>query len=434
MSRIVEVKKTAKNLFKVGDWKKCMAYLEEELAEDSQKALDLLDLQASHASYLGKEISGEFTGEFLRTEEARVRNRLLRLIVNLRESDLTGAEIPEGNEEANDPDWQARKAFMEEMYGNMSGRERAKALDEDLIKYIESLQLKAHWTPYDLVNVDREESYKRVRKSWEEKEEKEQDFQFYFLCGCPKQMPDRLAERFFLSLVDHLDDDETSINYPEDAQSGSIQFEYFRLKKSNKVSKAWDGLQAIFEERFKDRLPVNFKLDDIRTSGLLELEEGYILSAFTFNEGDWPEYTGAFFEKVVDTFMVASASDLPPGSAKFLFFFILYFNEFVEEDGQLTANQQQVFSDIRKLIAKHPHKCSMHLGFRPVPYKDAEVWFYELQQARPNQTHIKQVMDTYAFGLPSIDQEAYWQRKEMDMDKMDILQRKIYENKHKPQP
>ena len=433
MSRIAEVKKSAKNLYKLGRWEECMTYLEEELAEVSEKALELLDLQGDFASYQEKRGNGELTEEFSRVEESRIRKSLLRLITLLKESDLIGSEnVSEPGEEV-DEDWKARKAYMEDMYGDMSGRQRAQALEEDLNKHIESLQLKDLWTPYDLVNVDREDSYERVKDCWKLKELEGEEFQFYFLCGCPKQMPDRLAERFFLSLVDHLDDQETSVNCPEDSKTGRMKFEYFRLKKSEKLPSVWNTFQGLLEERFQERIPSNFQLKDFYTSGLSDLEDGYILQGFTFKEGEWPDYTGDFFKKVVETFTGSPEASSQGGTAKFLFFFILYFNDFITEEGKLNANQKQVFADIRKLIATYPQKCSLHLGLGPVPYDEAEVWFYELQDTRPNQTHIEKVMDTYAYGLPASDQKAYWRKHEIDMDKMDILQGKIHEQKHNPQ-
>ena len=433
MSRIAEVKKNAKGFFKNGQWDRCMEFLEGELLEESEKGFTLLELQGSYASYLNKRDSGEITGELLRTEEARIRNGLLRLISQLQDVDLEGNTSESGSGEKLDEDWKGRKASMDDLYGDLSGRERAQALEEDLIKHIETLQLKDLWTPYDLVNIDREDSYGRVKECWKLKEQAGEEFQFYFLCGCPKQMPDRLAERFFLSLVDHLDEQETSVNCPEDSETGRMKFEYFRLKKSDKLPTVWSTFQGIFQERFQERIPNNFQLKDFSTSGLSHLEDGYVLQGFTFKEGEWPGYTGDFFKKVVETFKATPEAAASAGRAKFLFFFILYFNDFIAEEGELNANQQQVFADIRKLIATYPQKCSLHLGLGPVPYDEAEVWFYELHDRRPNQTHIEKVMDTYAYGLPFSDQIAYWRKQEIDMDKMDILQDKIHQQKYNSQ-
>ena len=387
-------------------------YLGQQLYVGAPCYSNCINFQTQHADLEKRRMKGIIQESDFQFQEANIREGVILLISELTEADIRGPENDSGTIVPDVKDVSSRKVWIEKLI---------KDLDESHIRTllkerIGELNLYEDIGEIHLVNVDRKKSIERVWDAYDEKET--QDFQFYFLCACPHQMPQSLAERFLFELMhEELDEEIEAINYPRIPDSLRLDFEKWEFK--NNLKRSWKKLNKLLEERFKDRFP-ELNLENFVKTGIPHLEERFVLHAFTIRESNWSDHAGAFFDKLLQTF--SSTHEKCP---TFLFFFIIYLDKF--EEDPLSERQKDIFQTVQRIIQTYSSACSLHKGLAPVSGTDIVDWFDKLGEN--NLSKIYQVLDTYVAGLVKQETKNYWQNQELDMDVMEYLQEIVYQLK-----
>jgi len=286
---------------------------------------------------------------------------------------------------------------------------------ESLVEKIRMLSLDEIMAEIHLVNCNRE---KVIDKLWDAFDAKsDQTYQYYFICGCRKQMPPSTAERFVYDLInDELDEDWEAINYLRKQDSNRVDIDVLALKNNQKRT------QKKFIKQLASRFEhfPHFDLGNFIKMGIPSMKESYVVSLLTLDESSWKDFTGDFFRWVMNKF-----SHIHPNCPTFQFFFVIYLDDFCDQP--LTEKQQDILDTIDQLVVEFNNACSMHAGIGPVTDKDLINWFDRLGET--NVSRIDSVIETFVRGLEVSYQQRFHEQRLFDMAHVEILLQKVYEVK-----
>ncbi len=266
-----------------------------------------------------------------------------------------------------------------------------------------------------LINCNREKVIDNLWDAFDDKSE--QAYQYYFICGCRKQMPPSSAERFVFELInDELDEDLESINYLRKHDSNRVDIEVLELKNNQKRT------QKKFVKHLAKRFEhfPHFDLDAFIKHGIPNMKERFVVSLMTLDESAWKDFTGDFFKWIMDTF-----SHIHPSCPTFQFFFVIYLDEFCDQP--MTDKQKNIIATIDQLVSQYDNACSMHKGISPVKEKDIVNWFDKIGET--NVSRIEGVIETFVRGLEESTQARYESKKLLDMSDVEILLQKVFDVK-----
>ena len=269
-----------------------------------------------------------------------------------------------------------------------------------------------------LVNCNRIKPAKSFRRVFTDRKNKEH-FQFYFLCGCPNEMPGSFAKRLIYSIIrDHLDGRERSINFPFQEDVDRIRTEELPLG---------DDLESSIK-RLKAYVAKRFNFSDTETfeafieTGVPKLEEDYVTAIFEVSEKKWEGDEGEirdYFDWMMQTFQSAH-----PAVPTFLFFIVIRSQNFWD-DSVRTKRQSLILNEITNLCEKHADFATILTEFPPVDAQDFSDWLAELGVRNPN--YANHVLEALVQSLTPDERKMYDTENRLHMKDIEIVQRMIYD-------
>lgn len=153
-----------------------------------------------------------------------------------------------------------------------------------LAKIVDGLQFfhDLDFGPLLTVNCDRKKQVRKFRKKFNEKATNRARFQFYFLAGCPDQMPDSLAERLIFQIIDE-ECREKTIHYP--LLDGSQRLMITPAPLGSDQEASIKKFKARVQERFKFIDTQSF--DSFLETGLPKIRYDFVATAYSLSEKDW---------------------------------------------------------------------------------------------------------------------------------------------------
>ncbi|MCB9273938.1 MAG: hypothetical protein H6564_07845 [Lewinellaceae bacterium] len=263
-----------------------------------------------------------------------------------------------------------------------------------------------------LVNVDRKEMRGKFWDAFDEKEEKKQEFQFYFISACPTQMPPSFAERMVYELLsEELDGDSDALHIMVHEDTGRLRIQ--DLPVGRNLRKCQQRFKEYVQERFRFADTQSF--DAFIETGVPKLPYDYVAVAFEINERNWESILLEYLQWMIDTFRCPH-QDVPT----FLFFFVVYIEH--QHLGKLAPAQKAIIDGLAGLSQRN--EASLLTPLLPVEEGDLRAWLMDLGERNPNK--VQQVMDVFLSGLREQDQQLYREKQLLNMKDVEELQAVIY--------
>lgn len=261
-----------------------------------------------------------------------------------------------------------------------------------------------------LVNCDRQQM---VDKFWTAFDEKESEhFQFYFITGCPTQMPPSFAERMVYELlVEELDGESDALHMLTHEDNGRIRIQDLPLGRNTRKSQ--QRFKAYVQERFRFADTQSF--DSFIETGVPNLPYDYVAVVFELHERKWVDFISEYLDWMIETFK--SPNKQVP---KFLFFFVFYVEG--QHLGKLESRQKEIITALSELTIRH--ETTLLTPLLPIEDIDLRAWLMELGERNPNQ--VQTVIDAMVAGLRAEDQHLFRDKQQFNMKDIEELQALIY--------
>jgi polyhydroxyalkanoate synthesis regulator phasin len=284
--------------------------------------------------------------------------------------------------------------------GNISQAVRQLHIDED-----EEIEL------LHLVNCDRREV---MDKFWDAFDQKEQEhFQYYFISGCPTQMPPSFAERLVYEVLkEELNNHTDSIHYIAHEETGRLRIQDLPLGRNTRKS----------QQRFKEYVQERFRFADTQSfdafieTGVPNLPYDYVSVVFEIHERKWSDFIPEYLQWMMETFR--SPHERVP---TFLFFFVIYIDG--QHLGKLSTGQQQILDAIQQIT--EGRQASLLTPLQPVEDGDLRAWLMDLGERNPNQ--VQAVIDALVASLRDEDQRLFEKEQRFNMKDIEELQALVYQ-------
>lgn len=261
-----------------------------------------------------------------------------------------------------------------------------------------------------LVNCDR---HQMVDKFWSAFDEKEEEhFQFYFITGCPTQMPPSFAERMVYELlVEELDSESDALHILTNEESGRLRIQDLPLGRNTRKSQ--QRFKAYVQERFRFADTQSF--DAFIETGVPNLSYDYVAVVFELHERKWSDFIPEYLEWMIETFKCPN-KQVP----KFLFFFVFYLEG--QHLGGLESKQKEIITSLSELTVRH--ETTLLTPLLPVEDGDLKAWLMDLGERNPNQVQV--VIDALVSTLREEDQVLFRDKRLFNMKDIEELQALIY--------
>lgn len=250
----------------------------------------------------------------------------------------------------------------------------------DLEKAIHHLPIdkEAELGVLQMVNCDRKVPIRKFKRTFEEKKDAKQPFQFYFLSGCPSEMPHSLASRIAYEIMDaeSLELDK-SVHFPYEEDT-------FRRIKIQPLPFV-EADVAASRKKFKEYIQDRFKLSNTQSveafiqSGVPKIPYSHVLTVFRITEDKWHDDEGevaAYLQWIVDTFQKAHP-DLPT----FIFLFVAHIKH-LHDETKVSPAQRKIVADLEAFCQKN--ETAIFRELMPVKHLDIESWLMNLGVDNPN--------------------------------------------------
>jgi hypothetical protein len=229
-----------------------------------------------------------------------------------------------------------------------------------------------------MVNCDRKVPIRQFKRTFAEKKDAKQPFQFYFLSACPTEMPHSLASRIAYEIMDSesLELDK-SVHYPYE------EGEWQRIKIQ--PLPFMDGDLPASRKKFKEYIQDRFKLSNSEAvetfiqTGVPKVPYSHALTVFRITEDKWQDDEGdvlAYLQWLMDTFQKAHP-DLPT----FIFLFVINIKD-LHEETKVKSTQLKVVADLEAFCRKN--ETAIFRELKPVNKLDIESWLTNLGVDNPN--------------------------------------------------
>ena len=291
----------------------------------------------------------------------------------------------------------------------------------DLDKIIRALPIDkdADLGVIQLVNCDRVRPIKQFSQRFNDKKSAQNPFQFYFLSGCPDEMPSSLAERILYEIVEKeslvLD---SSVHYP------FTEGDFRRVKLENLPLSTADADAS--KKKFKEYVQKRFAFANTESfekfiqTGIPKLSYSYVATIFKLSETDWEDDEGEILEYLqwmMDTFQTAH-----PNVPTFIFLFVLHFRNLHDETKVKRRNL-----DIVKKVETFCETNETAIFREIVPIKDMhlEDWLFKLGVENSNDS--QKVIEALSKSLRPEDKlmedgEARFHMKDVEPLQMKVVQ------------
>lgn len=271
-----------------------------------------------------------------------------------------------------------------------------------------------------LVNCDRSAQAKTFRRHFNRRVGK-QDFQFYFIAGCPTEMPASFCKRAIYEIIqDRLDGRRDGIDFPFQEDADRIRIENLPLGDDLETSR----------KKLKEYVARRFKFSDTQSfetfieTGVPKLPFDYVTAVFEISEKEWDGDEGeirAYLEWMFQTFRCPHA-DVPT----FLFFVVVRSPRLHIESAR-TARQQKILAELESICHAHEEQATLLTEFPPLDEQDFDDWVAELGVHNPN--NAKAVLRAIAatFEADSEERLLYQNQKKFHAKDIEPVQRRVYE-------
>lgn len=273
-----------------------------------------------------------------------------------------------------------------------------------------------------LVNCNRSgqaRTFRRVFNRWDGKS----DFQFYFICGCPTEMPSSFGKRLIYEIIrDRLDDRQDAISYPFQEDADRIKIENLPLASDLPSSK----------KRLKEYVAKRFHFSDTQSfeafieTGVPKLPYDYVTAVFEISEKKWDNDEGEireYLEWMIETFQCPNK-----GVPTFLFFVVVKSPGLWENPAGKTLRQQTILADLMGICEKHPEQATVLADFPPVDQQDFNDWVADIDGIRnPNNSRAVTKALAATFDTDSEEAALYQTQKKFHLKDIEPVQRRIYD-------
>ena len=289
----------------------------------------------------------------------------------------------------------------------------------DLEKTIHALPIdkEAELGVLQMVNCDRKVPIRQFKRTFEEKKEAKQPFQFYFLSGCPSEMPHSLAARIAYEIMDaeSLELDK-SVHFPYEEDT------FRRIKIQPLPFVEADAMAS--RKKFKAYIQDRFKLSNTQSveafieMGVPKIPYSHVLTVFRITEDKWHDDDGevtASLQWMVDTFQKAHP-DLPT----FIFLFVVNIKD-LHDETRVKQPQRQIVEDLEAFCQKN--ETAIFRELTPVKHLDIESWLMNLGVDNPNDT--LPLMAALNQSLAPVDRLTINEEPRFHMKDVEPIQEKI---------
>lgn len=279
------------------------------------------------------------------------------------------------------------------------------------------------------VNCDRRAASRQFWTDFDARKTQKQHFQFYFIAGCPDEMPNTFAERLIYELMEQeLAPDGKKIDYVFTEERGGnknagnnlfkgpVELEDLPLGPNAERSKRL--FKAYVQNRFKFADTQNFEA--FIDTGVPKLPFDYIVGAYRIFEDAWEAGDNnlrEYLQWMVDTFRCPHA-DVPT----FVFFIVVEVRR-LYETAQPGSLQKFILDELKKLCSRNESTLLTELP--PPPESDLSTWLRKLGTRNPNQA--SQVIAALAKSLKGEEKELYEAQQKFHMKDIDTVQEMVYQ-------
>jgi len=270
-----------------------------------------------------------------------------------------------------------------------------------------------------LVNCDRQGPAKKFRKALNNRQGKA-DFQFYFICGCPNQMPASFSKRTIYDLIhDKLEGRHDAISYVFQEDTDRIKIENLPLGGDLETSQK--RLKAYVARRFRFTDTQSF--ETFIETGVPKLPYDYVTAVFEVSEKEWDGDDGEirqYLEWMIETFRCPSHK-VPT----FLFFIVVKSQNLSPEPAQQTARQKAILTEISELCQQHADQTTLLSEFPPIDEADFDNWIATLGVRNPNRSRVVTRALANTFEPGSEEDILYRTAQKFHMKDIEPVQRRI---------
>ena len=271
-----------------------------------------------------------------------------------------------------------------------------------------------------LVNSNRFSEIRTLRKALRDRNEANQEFQFYFVNACQMQKPESFAKRVILEIMARMDEEERKgILIPPELKLGrfaDLPFDFMGMADSKAA------LAKYFQSRFEftDRIePVE---DFLQACIQKTLGYKYITFIFSIHASKWEPFFPEYLDWIVKTFSkFGEDHDLPT----FLFFFPVFAHNLHEAPGPI---QKEVAEAIVQLGQIENALTTVISPLLPVPSEEIADWFStELGEADQSKVEDLLLLTLQRDKAALARLDKYLNTKKADMYDVEALQREVFE-------
>ena len=270
-----------------------------------------------------------------------------------------------------------------------------------------------------LLNCNRDRPVKRFNKVFEKKKTAAEAFQFYFLCGCPDEMPSSLAERVLYEIIEEESTElKNGVCYPYHSEADfrrvTIENLPFSLKGTTASAK-------LFKEYIQKRFEFNQNQDfeAFIEKGIPQLQYSHVATIFRIEETKWKEDEGEIVEYLhwlSDVFKNAHAN-VPT----FVFLFIIEIKKLYDEN-KVHPRTQKILTQLEKLCEEK--NMTLLDGILPVEEEDLQTWFSSNLKIL-NRNFYQPVIDAFIQSLAPQDLVVINDERRFHIKDFEPIQAKI---------
>lgn len=268
----------------------------------------------------------------------------------------------------------------------------------------------------DLVNCNRDTEKERFWDYYDDMEAHR--FQFYCLTSCSSQKPDSFAERMLYEyLNEELEGASDALHYATDE---SWEGTFVRPKiVPLPVGRNLVNCQKAFRKYFAAfwKLSEQQSMEEYLKTGLPLSKYDAVALFFHIDAARWKEeLTLPYLQWIINTLQTTH-----PEVPRILFFLkINCSGAHLNPDG---IADNVAFRDIKTVLAQHPGVAHL-LPFEPIKSEDLKRWFFDLNTRFT--ARLDDLITAFSRGLGKSEQQLFVEKKQFNMDDIELLQNEVY--------
>jgi inactive STAND len=269
----------------------------------------------------------------------------------------------------------------------------------------------------ELVNANRAKPIRRFTNLFDEKKEQKQPFQFYFLAGCPDEMPHSLAERIVYNLLKEKELElKTSLDYPfVEGDLLRVKVENLPLSTAN-VSESKIEFKKYVQKRFAFANTESF--EKFIETGIPKLPYSHVATVFKITESDWEDDQGeltTYLQWMMDTFKTPH-TDVPT----FLFLFVLPFRH-LHDPNKVKKRNLEIIEQLEAFCEQN--QTAVLRDLTPIRQTHFEDWLGKLGIDNPND--YEPLVNAVYQSLKPEDQLFMDEERHFHMKDVEPIQKKV---------